>query len=238
MRKMRAILLAGVLTGNAPLLQAQDSTVVEIPAPPLPAMPFPPRDEGNADPEWTRFRAELLAAVQRKDLAFVMNTVAPDVRNGIGRPDGHEEFRRQWSVSDVDSPLWRELPRALALGAVYYQNERIPRSLCAPYVLPHWPADSDWRSNGAITVENSVVHAMPSANSPVTRSLGHVIVRVVDWEVADTDASVKQKWVKIAVDGNNGFIPEEQIRSPIEHLACFRRSDSGWRLHSLLAAGE
>jgi hypothetical protein len=238
MRKLRVMLLAAVLSGGAPVLQAQDSAAIVIPPPPLPAMPFPPRDEGSADADWMRFRNELLSAVQRKDLVAVMNAVAPDVRNGIGRPDGHEEFRRQWSVGDVDSPLWRELPRALSLGAVYYQNERIPRSLCAPYVLPYWPADSDWRSNGAITVKDSPMRVMPSVNSPVINTLGHVIVRVIDWEVADTDQATRQKWVKITVDGKDGFIPEEQIRSPIEHLACFRRSSSGWQLHSLLAAGE
>jgi hypothetical protein len=33
--------------------------------------------------------------------------------------------------------------------------------------------------------------------------VGHVIVRVADWEVADRDNDSKQKWVKIrALDGD------------------------------------
>jgi hypothetical protein len=39
-------------------------------------------------------------------------------------------------------------------------------------------------------------------------------------------------------DGSPGYVPEEHIRSPIEQLACFRRTEAGWRLTSFLAAGE
>jgi hypothetical protein len=27
-----------------------------------------------------------------------------------------------------------------------------------------------------------------------------------------------------------GFVPEEQIRSPIEHTACFVKGETAWRL--------
>lgn len=208
-------------------------------AAPMPGIQaFPPRDEAAYDQSWTRFRDRLLEALLKRDRNFVMNIVDPNVRNGIDRPNGHAEFRRQWHVDDEDSPLWRELTRALHLGTAHYGHARMPRSLCAPYVLPYWPKQVDPRNNGAITARETSMRVGPSGTAAVLASLGYSIVHVTDWEVADTDPEVKQKWVKISVEDREGYIPEEHIRSPIEHLACFRRSEAGWRLTSFLAAGE
>lgn len=198
---------------------------------------FAPRNEAAGDISWIYFRDRLLEAVQQRDRKFVLGIVARNVRNGIGRPDGHEEFIRQWDPDAEDSPLWRELPRALHLGAVYFQHERMPRSLCAPYVLPRWPKGMDPRG-GAITARETALRAAPSGSAEILGNLGYSIVRVLDWEVADSEAGVAQKWVKIATQDREGYIPEEHIRSPLEHLACFRKGETGWRLTSFLAAGE
>lgn len=199
---------------------------------------FTPRDEAAGDQSWTRFRDRLLTAVQQRDKKFVLGVVDRNVRNGIGQPNGHEEFIRQWDPDAEDSTLWRELTSALHLGAAWFSHEKMPRSLCAPYVLPRWPADVDPHANGAITARETALRAAPSGSAAILASLGYTIVRVVDWEVADSDADVKQKWVRISANDREGFIPEEHIRSPLEHLACFRKNETGWRLTSFLAAGE
>lgn len=201
-------------------------------------MTFAPRDEAAGDQSWTRFRDRLLEAVQQRDQKFVLGIVDRNVRNGLEQPRGIEEFIRQWTPDTEDSPLWRELPRALFLGTAYYQHERMPRSLCAPYVLPHWPKGVDPQGNGAITARETSVRIEPSGSAGIIASLGPSIVRVTDWEVADADPEVKQKWVKLGIQERDGYIPEEHIRSPFEHLACFRKSEIGWRLTSFLAAGE
>lgn len=199
---------------------------------------FAPRDEAAGDQSWTRFRDRLLEAVQQRDKKFVLGVVDRNVRNGIGQPNGLEEFTRQWDPDSEDSPLWRELPRALHLGAAWYSHEKMPRSLCAPYVLPRWPKNADPYGNGAITARETALRASPSGSAEILANLGQSIVAVTDWEVDDSEAGVKQKWVKVSVQGREGFIPEEHIRSPLEHLACFRKSETGWRLTSFLAAGE
>jgi hypothetical protein len=35
-----------------------------------------------------------------------------------------------------------------------------------------------------------------------------------------------------------GFVPEEQIRSPVEHSACFIRTARGWRMTVFGPAGR
>lgn len=199
---------------------------------------FIPRDEAAGDPSWARFRDRLIEALQQRDRKFVLGIVDRNVRNGIGRPNGIEEFSRQWHIGEDDGPLWRELPRALNHAAAYYRHERMPRSLCAPYVLPQWPKGLDPQGNGAITARQSEVRSAPSGSAEILASVGRSIVRVTDWEVADRDDGNTQKWVKIRVNERDGFVPEEHVRSPIEHLACFRKGEAGWRLVSFLAAGE
>jgi hypothetical protein len=199
---------------------------------------FAPRDEAAGDPSWTRFREQLLQALQARDKKFVLGIIARNVRNGIDQPPGIVEFVRQWDLDAEDSPLWRELPRALHLGTAWYSHEKMPRSLCAPYVLPRWPRDVDPHGYGAITARETALRAGPSGEVEILANLGHSIVRVIDWEVADSDTDNRQKWVKIRAGEREGFIPEEHIRSPLEHLACFRKGEAGWRLTSFLAAGE
>lgn len=237
---MRAVRLQiGCVLLPAALLASPGHAQTERPTPPRTKdISFVPLDEGAGDSSWTRFRDRLLEAVQQRDLKFVLEVVDRNVRNGIERPNGIDEFKRQWDPDAEDSPLWRELTRALHLGAAYYRHERMPRSLCAPYVLPQWPKTVDPHGSGAITARETALRAGPSGGAEILASLSYSIVRVTDWEVADSDAAVRQKWVKISARDRDGYIPEEHIRSPLEHLACFRKSDTGWRLTSFLAAGE
>jgi hypothetical protein len=163
---------------------------------------FVPRDEGATDAGWVRFRDRLLTAVQQRDRKFVLGVIDRNVRNGLEQPRGLDEFRRQWDTDAEDSPLWRELARALH-------------------------------------VRETDVRSEPSGTAAIRARTGHVIVAVADWEVEDRDPGSRQKWVLVRLhDGNPGFVAEEHIRSPIEQLACFRRTEAGWRLTSFLAAGE
>lgn len=230
-RRLGCTLLLATLIAAPALAQQKPATKVQDGV-------FAPRDEAAGDQSWTRFRDRLLEAVQQRDKKFVLGIVDRNVRNGIGQPSGIGEFTRQWEPDADDSPLWRELPRALHLAAVYYSHERMPRSLCAPYVLPRWPKGVDPHGNGAITARETSVRAAPSGSAEVISNLGPSIARVTDWEVADSEAGIKQKWVKISAQDREGYIPEEHIRSPLEHLACFRKSEAGWRMTSFLAAGE
>jgi hypothetical protein len=49
---------------------------------------------------------------------------------------------------------------------------------------------------------------------------------------------MRQKWVKIRIQDRDGYVPEEQVRSPIEHAACFVKGETGWRLTVFGPAGR
>lgn len=199
---------------------------------------LPPVDEAEKDGTWTSFRAQLRAAVEKRDLQYVLGVIDRDVRNGSDSPRGIEEFRARWHLDDNDTPFWRELATALALGSAWLERDDQPRELCVPYVLGRWPRDLDPLDNGVVTARAAPVKSGPSAKASTVAMVTHMVVRVTDWEVDDSDAASKLKWVKIRYRGRDGYVAEEHMRSPIEHAACFAKREIGWRLTVFGPAGR
>lgn len=196
-----------------------------------------PVDEAASDSSWVGFRNQLLNAVDARDRKYIMSILAKDVRTSLEAPRGPAEFRKRWDVDAEASPLWRALRSALFLGAAYVQREKGERELCAPYVLAKWPKDLDPFGHGAVIAREVLVKAQPSSESATVQVLGYDIVVIADWEVPDKAADAKQRWVKITVRNGEGYMPEEQIRSPIEHAACFAKSSGRWRMTGLAPGG-
>lgn len=196
-----------------------------------------PVDEAAKDPSWTAFRNRLIDAIGKRDRKFVLDILDRNVRSGGEGGRGVAEFRKQWELDSNASPLWQELPAALFLGGAYVKHDKGPGELCAPYVSVRWPQDVDAFRGGAIIAKEALVKSAPSAASETLATLSYDIVEVSDWEVADQGADSRQKWVKIRLRGGEGYVPEEQIRSPIEHTACFVKTASGWRMTGFAPGG-
>ena len=197
-----------------------------------------PVDEAGKDASWTSFRRRLLEALEKRDRKFVLGVITQNVRNGSDAPRGIAEFRKQWDLDGADSPFWSELRSALELGSAWLSRPRQRRELCAPYVLARWPEDIDPTLNGVIVAREALVKSEPSSHAETLATLSYNVVPVPDWEVGDRDASSKQKWVKIRWRDRDGYVPEEQVRSPIEHAACFVKGENGWRLTVFGPAGR
>ncbi len=196
-----------------------------------------PVDEAARDPSWVSFRNQLLNAVESRDRKFLMRILAQDVRTSLEAPRGVAEFRKQWDVDGSNSPLWHALRSALFLGSAYLEREKGRRELCAPYVLAKWPPEFDPFHHGVAIAREVLVKAEPSSASATVQVLSYDIAVISDWEVADKAPDVTQRWVKVKVKNGEGYIPEEQIRSPVEHAACFVRTEQGWRLSGLAPGG-
>lgn len=196
-----------------------------------------PVDEAGRDPTWVSFRNRLLNAVEARDGKYVTGVLAPNVRASLETPRGPAEFRKQWDLDAKNSPLWHALRSALFLGSAYVEREKGRRELCAPYLVAKWPKEVDPFQHGAAIAREVLVKAEPSSQSATLQVLSYDIVRVRDWELADKAADVRQRWVKIDVKNGEGYVPEEQIRSPVEHAACFNKSSQGWRMTGFAPGG-
>lgn len=197
-----------------------------------------PVDEAAKDPSWLNFRRALLDALAKRDRKFLLSVVDRNIRNPLEAPRGIAAFRKQWDLDADDSPLWRALPAALHLGSAWLKPEEGPRQLCAPYVAVKWPEDVDPFDYGAITAREALAKSEPSSESKTLATLSYDVLRVIDWEVADRAPDGKQKWVQVKLRDKDAYVPEEQIRSPIEHRACFVRTEGGWRMVALVVGME
>jgi hypothetical protein len=196
---------------------------------------LPPVDEAAGDASWLRFKRQLVAAVEKRDKQFLLSILDRNVRNQDERARGVATFRKQWELDTTDSPLWRELASALQLGTAYIVRDK-RRELCAPYLLGRWPDNVSPIENAVVISRDAVAQAEPSTSSAALGRLSYDIVGVVDWEV-DDKSDPKQKWVKVRLQGRDGFVPEEQVRSPIEQAACFVKTANGWRMTAFAPAG-
>jgi hypothetical protein len=194
-------------------------------------------DEGASDVSWLRFKKQLMGAIEKRDKQFILAILDKNVRNQDQRARGVGNFRKQWELDTDDSPLWRELALALQLGAAYIKRDGGPRELCAPYLLGRWPDDVEPIKHGVVISRDAPVQSEPSASSPTIGALSYDIVTVSDWELDDKMPGAKQKWVKIRYRARDGYIAEEQIRSPIEQAACFVKTGNTWRMTAFAPAG-
>ncbi len=223
---LRALLMAAVLMAQAPAAPAQSP--VAQPAAPRKLLPV---DEGAADASWVQFRAWLLQALQRGDRKALASILDANILNPLEAPRGIAVFRKIWDLEGKDERLMHELPMVLQMGSVWYQPKKGERLLCAPYVPIKWPLDDvDPYHSGAVTVQEALVKEGPSHTAATLGSLNYDIVPVRDWEVADTEANLQQRWVKIRHAGRDAYVPAEHIRSAIEYRACFARTAAGWRM--------
>jgi hypothetical protein len=195
------------------------------------ARKLPPVDEGSSDASWVQFRGWLQEVLQRGDRKALAGIVDPNVLNAMEAPRGLAAFNKLWGLDGTDQRLIRDLSAMLQLGSAWYQPKGGARLLCAPFVPIKWPLDDvDPYNNGVIIVKEALVKDAPSHSAQTVGRLEHDIVSVRDWEVADRDAQLQQRWVKIHNGAHDGFVPDEHIRSAIEYRACFGKSGTAWRL--------
>jgi hypothetical protein len=196
---------------------------------------FGPIDEAAEDRDWQAYKQRLLIALDEKNRKAVLSAIDPNVDNGPDQKPGIDEFRRRWDFEDDKSPLWRELSKAVSLGGGFVRDEKGGRRFCTPYVAAKWPTDFDPFRFGAIVADDVLVKTEPSSGARTLARLGYELVIVEDWEVADATPGFPQKWTRVRVQAGTGYVPEEHIRSPIEHMACFAARGGAWRLVSFTA---
>jgi hypothetical protein len=217
-RLLRAVAVAAALTATA------SGVAQEIKLPPV--------DEAAGDATWVRFKTRLLDALAKRDQKFVISIVDGKIRN-TSEKDGVAEFRRLWEPRSAASPLWVELPKILFLGGAFVKRDKATAEFCAPYVHYKWPDNAPADAAGAIIAKEVLVKAQPSSAAETRLTLSYDLVKVLDWEIADEDKTSRQKWVQIQTRAGAGYVPEEQVRSPLEYRACFVKSGAGWRMTAL-----
>jgi len=202
-----------------------------------------PVDEGPKDQSFLAFRSRLIVAAKKRDQRFLLNhldshiltspfsALMPRSRNG-GR--GVDLFKREWHPEDPKSELWPKLIKILSLGGAFKSGEApyaglapAGREFVAPYVRSQWPVRQypDTEEYAAIVSKNVRVRWRPDAAA--------LVVDVLSYDIVKTGEG-NDEWVEITTPrGRQGYVAQDQIRSPADTEAHFARKDGRWVMTGL-----
>jgi len=167
-----------------------------------------PVDEASRDPTFVAYRAQLLAAVRRRDSAAVLAATDPNIRTGFGDEGGIKDLK-------LDT-LWSELEQILTLGGTFRSG-----MFWAPYVYSAWPESHDAFQHVAVIAANVPLRETPAGRTIAT--LAYDILRRLPDQRVET------------MDGRKGWIESRFVRSPIDYRAGFTKRGGEWKMTALVA---
>jgi hypothetical protein len=227
-RKLNQVLSAGLLAALAALFLSQPAAARPVAS----GRRLQPVDEAKNDLSLVRFRAQLQAAVARRDVAALLQSTDPELRYSFGTDGGRQSFAAHFGLTGTaaeSSPLWAELERVLALGGAFVS----PTEFCAPYVFARFPDDLDAFSYVVVTAPAAPLRQRPAPEAPMVATLRYDIVRRDEKGVAP---GPRPEWVRVlTATGKVGYLRDRDLRSPIDYRACFHKEADRWLLTTFVA---
>jgi hypothetical protein len=215
MKRIQILLLIPLLVacGRPSTEEPKPVARKEAPAPP-PAPPqctpapdrLCPVDEGTRDPSFAAYRQRLIAALETKNKAALLDLMDPHMRTSFGADNGRRELD------------WDEVLKAVRMGGSFREG-----SFWAPYVYSAWPDEVDAFTHAAATRAGVPLRSEPSESASVVRTLDWAIVELVD--------SKDPAWRHVRTkDGTTGWAKAEDVRRPIGYRAGFNKTGSDWKM--------
>lgn len=186
----------------------------------------PVPDESGKDDSFAQFRAELLAAVARKDAKWLLSAVAEDVKVSFGGEDGRADFARHWELERPErSRVWGVLRTLMELGGTFDSEG----NFTAPYTFTHFPQEWD--------AFESVVCVRPRMALLEAGRAGARVVRRLEWEILSlVEGMGEGRYLRVKTgDGVEGWVASEEVRSPLDYRARFVKVEGKWRMVFLVA---
>jgi hypothetical protein len=196
-----------------------------------------PVDEASQDASFLAFRTKLIAAVDRKDAAYIYSIVDPKIRNGFGDRDTIAWFKRDWKLENKNSKFWKTFAAVIKNGGAFWgEGTEKMNSFAAPYAYSNWPEDLDSFEYFVIFGSDVNLREEPSMTGRVVAKLAYNIVKVEQETLPKSGRSEYPGWKKVrTLGGLEGFVKEELVRSSVDYRAGFERKRGKWMMTFFLA---
>jgi hypothetical protein len=196
-----------------------------------------PVDEASQDPSFLQFRTKLLAAVDRKDAAYVYSIVDPKIRNGFGDRDTIAWFKRDWKLENKNSKFWKTFAAVIKNGGSFWgEGANKMNMFAAPYSYSNWPEDLDSFEYFVVFGSDVNLRKDPDPAGEVVAKLSHNIVKVEEETLPKSGRSEYPGWKKVkTLGGLEGFIKDEFVRSSVDYRAGFEKKRGKWVMTFFLA---
>jgi len=210
-----------------------------------------PRNDLYKDSSLTNFICKLQYAIFKKDKAYLLSIVDPNIKLGFGGDDGKAAFERIWEPGKNDSPIWFTLSKLISLGGTYsgfFLKDEDKDGFVFPYVYSVEITDEklDVFSVMMVTGENVNVREKPDKTSKVVGKLSYDIV------LADYNKSYpafqdkktegltyygEKEWYYITTQDQkiSGYVYWDYVWSPVGYRLFFNKTGDEWRMTGLIA---
>lgn len=190
---------------------------------------LPPVDEAWKDPTLVAFRKNLLAAVKRRDVKYVVARAARNIRLSFGGYAGRKTLREWLRLEGMRETYWPEWEGVFSLGGVFTDKD----SFCIPYVacvdVPGCP-DCDPYDIVYVLAENAKAYADMNTESPVVATLSYDVLTM------DHGKDVIEGWMAVELPGGGvGYVTGPEFRSPIDYRALLRKRKGEWQVDIFIA---
>lgn len=201
-------------------------------------LPF--SDEGERDGALSAFRQQMIESVKFREPERFVTLVDLGVVAGYQGESGMQAFARKWRIDAIDSPLWPTMETILQLGGGFVRSNRGVQ-FCTPYVFVDFPEHLDIRVHGAVIRDDARLMEEPSISANILGQLNRDLVRVSNWQGVDVpngDGGV-DNWVEVrTLSGQAGWLPRNEVRSPLDPHACFLFRGGKWSMNTLVNGWE
>lgn len=194
-----------------------------------------PVDEARLDPSFLKFRTKLIAAVERKDMKYVLAILDPKVRLSFGGHGGVSDFKMMWAGKN-ETEFWKEFRPVIRNGGTFFREAGKRKSLFyAPFTFESFPKDLDAFEHYVIFGSNVNLREVPNNNSKIVGKLSYNVVRAVE-ETYSGNQEGKSEWYNIkTLGGLSGYVKSEFVRSPIDYRAGFEKKSGRWKMVAFIA---
>lgn len=196
-----------------------------------------PGDEAAKDLSFASFYDKLTQAVRRRDTAFLLSNIAPNIDNGHDDhterqiPTGIVAFKRRWALQKSDSALWGVMNRILSDGGRWEnRGGKQGKVFVAPWVRAEASNDGlMW----TVLKTNVAVRTQPSNAAPAVGMFSRDVVLELDGP-GEEDSG----WIRVLLaGGKQGYVSiKETMYPPNAFYAEFRKIKGRWFLTSLTEA--
>ncbi|QYO66199.1 SH3 domain-containing protein [Leptolyngbya sp. 7M] len=192
-----------------------------------------PVDEAIKDASFMAFRTKLIAAAERKDLAYVKSIMDPNIKLSFGGHTGLKGFDQLWKNK---ADFWDQFPPVIKNGGRFTGEGRNKmNSFTAPYLYTEMPDDLDAFDHHVIFGNNVNLRERPSMQAKVLDQLSYNVVKAKDTVFSASDRS-KPEWIRIeTLGGKTGYVNARYVRSPIDYRAGFEKKRGVWKMTFFIA---
>ncbi len=196
-----------------------------------------PVDEAAQEASFLAFRTKLIAAVERRDVNYIISILDPKIELSFGGESGVADFKKMWKINAKNSRFWGEFSKVIKNGGAFSgEGKNKLSTFSAPYTFSSWPEDIDGFEYLAIFGNNVNLRERPAADAPIVDKLSYNIVKPNDAGSTKIkggrgESDWEYDWIKVeTLGGKTGFVKAEFARSHIDHRAGFTKKRGLWKM--------